>query len=89
MNDVIPLFGESKDGDSALRRILKGEKHRLCFDFSNIPALQAFFDKCKADAITHRDSVPILMFQDDNKTIWVVGSHKTKKNPDGTLIQKL
>ncbi len=73
-----------------LKGLLRGEKHRLCFDFSNVGALKVFFAKCKADGITHPDSIPILMFNDDNKTIWVVGrNNPAKNNPDGTLIHKL
>jgi len=73
-----------------LQRLLAGEKHRLCFDFDTIDTLRAFFGKCKADGITHPDSVPTLLFRDDNNTVWLVKrNNPTKKNPDGTLIHKL
>ena len=72
-----------------IESLLSGERHRLCFDFSNIAALKEFFQKCKADGITHPDSVPVLMFSDDNRTIWLVGRNNPgKKNPDGSMIFK-
>ena len=78
-------------GDQHIKNALTGynERHRLCFDFSNAATLQEFFGKCKRDGITHPDSIPILMFDDNNTTIWVVGrNNPTKNNPDGTLIQR-
>jgi len=78
--------------NDALRDLLAGkkQKHRICFDFSNVPALQTFFAKCKADGITHPDSVPILIYQQDGSTIWVVGKNNPNKKGGGDrLIQTI
>ena len=81
------MIGETNE---YLNKLLQVEQHRLCFDFDTIDTLREFFGRCKADGITHPDSVPALLFSDKDKTVWLVKrNNPTKKNPDGTLIHKL
>lgn len=54
----------------------KRQRHRLCFDFNEISGVKAFFDKCKKSGITHPDSVPVLLHQDGDETVWLVGFKK-------------
>jgi len=52
------------------------ERHRLCFDFNTIGGLKEFFAKCKQAGITHPDSIPVLLHQQDSETVWLVGFKK-------------
>ena len=70
----------------ALASMLTGNqvRHRICFDFTTVEAMQAFFGKCKLDGITHPSSAPILRWEQEGSTIWVVGL----AGKDSDLIQK-
>ena len=81
---------KTPQNDALIRAAMRGEriKHRLCFDFTSVPGMQMFFDKCKADGITHPSSVPVLLAEDGGSTIWIVGRRREGPVADGTLIQK-
>ena len=78
MAEIIAVPGDNAAVKGAIKEALGGrrQRHRLCFDFNTIEGLKDFFVRVKQAGITHPGSVPVLMHQDGDQTVWLVGFKK-------------